>query len=86
MKDYLKALPLSSAEREAVDKLSASTLFELVALAQAAPDAFSKAIQPSSLSDFLRRLRPLLTEREQHLLSQPVPSFALGARLDKRPI
>ncbi len=81
---YIDELPVSDEVKRKIAALGASSPEALLSLAQASPDAFDAFL--GSNADAIRNfLRTRVSQVDQARWSSPIPSFALGARLETRP-
>jgi hypothetical protein len=80
--DFLRRLNVSEEERRKLASLGASTPLALLAMRQAAPEAFEAHLGPQRAGPIAAELFALLSDEERERLAEPAPlPGALGARL-----
>ncbi len=80
--DYLRRLNVSEEERQKLASLGASTPLALLAMRQAAPEAFDQHLGPDRAGPIAAELLALLNDEERKRLAASVPlPGALGARM-----
>lgn len=83
--NYLEDLPPSLEEKAKIDKLGAPSPAALLAMIQAAPEAFDRYLGGERAQALAEALRRLISESERALLDVPVRQFpATGAIIGRK--
>ena len=81
--NYLEDLPLSCEEKTKIARLGASNPAALLAMMQAAPEAFDRYLGSDRAQALASALKHLISEAEQAVLDAPAQRFcATGAIID----